>query len=53
MKTVLLEIILFIGALIFFFLISKWFQTWIIRREIKRLKSNFAKLQQAFYKRNK
>jgi len=47
MKTILFELAVFGIALLLSLVISKRFQTWIIRRKIKRLKADFAKLQRA------
>jgi len=47
MKIILFELAVFGIALLLSFVISKRFQTWIIRRKIKRLKADFAKLQRA------
>jgi len=47
MKIILFELAVFGIALLLSLVISKRFQTWIIRRKIKRLKADFAKLQRA------
>jgi len=46
MRTILFQIALFAIALLFSFAISKWLKKWIVRRKIKRLKADFAKLEQ-------
>ena len=47
MKTILLEGVLFAVALSFALVVSQWFQAWVLRRKLKRLKAHFARLQRA------
>jgi len=47
MRTLLIQFVVFAIALLVSLVISKRLQTWIVRREIKRLKTHVEKLQQA------
>lgn len=47
MKTTLLEGVPFVVVLFFAVVFSQRFQAWVLRRKLKRLKADFARLQRA------